>query len=488
VPALLGLRNHRLVKKGKTESRLLEKFTPDLTIIPSLGTRIKNRPGFFIFLMLAAGLLLATQAGKVDIEGDMMKMEAKGLESIELQDRMVEEFGMSPDAMSITMTDLEKMRPLNNRIKKLASVKAVESLIPYYPSVKEQSKRKGLVDKFRGEIIPQKPEHSVDTALLIEEIYRLEDNLLEMSDLAFMAGMDRMVHKLSILTGRNEDGQKVAETVIDRLVAAIEENPESAEGLVYLQKAFVPSFKEKLIKMSNTEEIAIDMIPPFILDSFRSRDGKDYLMNVIPTQNPWNEEYRNVFTGQLETITDKATGMVLAANQMLEIASQDGIKAAAAALIAIFILLLIDFRNLKLSLVTLLPLLFAFLSLFGIMAITAIKFDFLNIIAVPLLIGIGIDNVVHFNHRYLLEGKGNMDLVIARIGRAVILTTITTIIGFGSFIPCIMRAMRSTGIVLSVAMALALLYSILLHPAVLIIITEKLKLNIKPWNFKRREK
>ncbi|MBA7480775.1 hypothetical protein ES707_16237 [subsurface metagenome] len=488
VPALLGFRNHRLVKKGKSESKLLEKFTPGFGIISSLGTKIKGRPALFIFLMLAAGILLATQAGKVDVEGNMMKMEAKGLESIELQDRMVEEFGMAPDVMSITMTDLDKMRPLGKRIKKLASVKAVESLIPYYPSVKEQFVRAGLVEKFKGEIAPQTPEDSVDTGLLIEEIYRLEDNLLEMSDLAFMAGMDRMFHKLNILTGRNEDGQKVAETVIDRLIASIEENPESAEGLVYFQRAFVPSFKEKLINMANTEQIIPDMIPPFILDSFRSRDGKNYLMNVIPTQNPWDEEYRKVFTGQLETITDKATGMVLAANQMLEIVNQDGIKAAIAALIAIFILLIIDFRNIKLSLVTLLPLLLAFVSLFGIMAIARIKFDFINIIAVPLLIGIGIDDVVHFNHRYLLEGKGNMDRVVAKIGRAVLLTTITTIIGFGSFIPSIMRAMRSTGIVLSIAMALAFLYSILLHPAVLIVLTEKLKLNIKPWNVKRRDK
>ena len=239
VPALLGFRNHRLEKNGKSESKLLEKFTPGFSIISSLGTKIKGRPALFLFLMLAAGLLFATQAGKVEVEGNMMKMEAKGLESIELQDRMVEEFGMAPDVMSITMTDLDKMRPLGKRIKKLASVKAVESLIPYYPSVKEQFVRAGLVEKFKGEIAPQSPEDSVDTGLLIEEIYRLEDNLLEMSDLAFMAGMDRMFHKLNILTGRIEEGQKVAETVIDRLIAAIEENPESAEGLAYFQRAFV---------------------------------------------------------------------------------------------------------------------------------------------------------------------------------------------------------------------------------------------------------
>ncbi len=488
VPALLGFRNYRLSKKGKAESKLLKKLTPGFRIIPSIGVKIKNYPAFCALMMLAVGMLLASQAGKVEIEGNMMNMEAKGLESIELQDRMVEEFGMAPDVMSITMMDLDEMRSLGKRIKKLASVKAVESLTPYYPSVEEQSERAGLAEKFEAQVASQKPKGSVDRESLIEEIYRLEDNLLEMSDLAFMAGMDRMFRKLNILTGRNEEGEKVAETVIDRLIASIKENPETAAGLINFQKAFVPLLKEKLINMANTEEISLDMIPPFIRDSYRSKDGKDFLMNVIPTQNPWDEEYRKVFTGQLETITDKATGMVLAANQMIEIASQDGIKAAIAALISIFILLIIDFRNIKLSIVTLFPLLLSFASLFGIMALAHIKFDFINIIAVPLLIGIGIDDVVHFNHRYLLEGKGNMDRVVAKIGRAVLLTTITTIIGFGSFIPSIMRAMRSTGIVLSIAMALAFLYSILFHPAVLIILTEKLGLNIKPWNFKRREK
>ena len=189
----------------------------------------------------------------------------------------------------------------------------------------------------------------------------------------------------------------------------------------------------------------------------------------------------------METITDNATGMILAADQMVEIAGQDSIKAAIAALIAIFILLLIDFRNIKLSLLTLSPLLLSFLSLFGIMALAGIKFDFVNFIAIPLLIGIGIDDAVHFNHRYLLEGRRNMDRVIAKTGRAVLLTSVTTIIGFGSFIPSIMRAMRSTGIVLSIAMALAFFFSILFHTSLLIIITEKLSWNIRPWNLKRRK-
>jgi len=147
----------------------------------------------------------------------------------------------------------------------------------------------------------------------------------------------------------------------------------------------------------------------------------------------------------------------------------------------IFLLLLFDFRNLKLSFVTLFPLVLSFASLFGIMAIAGIKFDFVNIIAVPLLIGIGIDDAVHINHRYLLEGYGKIDRVVEKTGKAVFLTSLTTVIGFASFIASIMRAMRSTGIVLSNAMALAFFFSILFHPSMLFFMRERLNLNIMPW-------
>ncbi len=80
-----------------------------------------------------------------------------------------------------------------------------------------------------------------------------------------------------------------------------------------------------------------------------------------------------------------------------------------------------------------------------------------------------------------------MNLAISETGTAVALTTITTMIGFSSFIPSIMRAMRSTGIVLTLAMALAFVYSVFLHPAVLILVSEKLGWNLNPRFFKKEE-
>ena len=233
--------------------------------------------------------------------------------------------------------------------------------------------------------------------------------------------------------------------------------------------------------MADTRLITRDMLPAMISDAYISRDGGSYLMTINPTANPWEGDFRHAFRTQVATVTDRGTGMILAADELTRMATVDGVRSSILAIIAVFIILLADFRNLKLTLLTFIPLLCSIISLFGIMGLTGIKFDFVNIIAIPLLIGIGIDDAVHISHRYRMEGPGSLALTIERTGTAVLLTTITTVIGFASFIPSIMRAMRSTGIVLSVAMTLAFIYSVMLHPALLYLVRERLGARFMAW-------
>ena len=485
VPALLGFRHHFMSRRGRSDLRPMHGLGLRYGFMQGLGEKIMRLPGLFAIIPLCCAVILAVQAPKVSVEGNLMNMEAKGLESIKLQDVMVEEFGMAPDVMSVIGNDLENMRLMEDQIEDLASVKRVESLLPFYPSEQEQAARIPEINAFRSQLQSAHAKAEVEPLELLEEMYRLEDNLLEMSDLAYLAGMDTLLNRLNRLTGRNAEGQKVEDTNLDGIIGRLEADREGAgKGLLDLQQNLVPLLGDRLITMSGTDPVKLNMIPQLVLDSYRSKDGNTYLINIIPTQNPWELEYRTVLTDQLATVTDRATGLILVADQMTQIARVDGLRAAVAALIVIFLLLLIDFINFKLSVLTLVPLVLSMASLLGIMALAGIKFDFINIIAIPLLIGIGIDDAVHINHRYLIEGKGRMNRVVARTGRAVLLTSLTTIIGFASFIPSIMRAMRSTGIVLSIAMGLAFLFSILLYPSVLLIVAEKLNGSVYPW--KRR--
>ncbi|MDX9802209.1 MAG: MMPL family transporter [Spirochaetia bacterium] len=488
IPPLLALRHQRLIKKGKADTVHSGKVKIRSNLASGLGKMVVRRPGLYVILLFIAGISLATQAGKVRIEDNMMNMEAKGLKSIELQGTLVDEFDMAVDGLQILSTNLDEISPLVDKLKSLDSVKTAEAVSLFLPSESEYSERLPLTDELKKILSSVEEPQNVDADILKDELYRLEMNLVEMGDMAYLGQMSRLGNELNRLTSLDENGVKTGESVFDRITDTLEDTSEGNQvALGKFQKIMRPHLLERLNDMANTEKITQGALSDTIKDTFISRDGKSYLISISPRQNPWEGDFREILTTQVSSVTNRATGMILAANQMNDAARIDGLFATRIAVIVVFLLLLLDFRNLKLAAITFIPLVMSFAGLFGIMALTGIKFDFLNIISIPLLIGIGVDNAVHINHRYLIEGKGNMAKVIGATGTAVFLATLTTIIGFGSFIPSIMRAMRGTGIVLVIAMTLAFINSVLLHPAILIFVREKAHWSIKPWGSEEKE-
>ncbi len=483
VPPLLALRQRGLVKKGRQDK--LEGGKTRASVTGGLGRFVARRPGVTSIVLLAAGVLIATQAGKVGIEDNLMNLEAKGLTSIELQDTMVEEFGMAPDSLFIISDNLDEVSSLTEQLEDLESVKSVEAVSLWQPTEDEAAARRPLVRQFAMNIENLPDYVTPDSWEFLDEFFRLESNLIEMGDMAYLGQMDRLTNTLNRLTGLNDEGRKVGESIFDRISIGVESGGE--EGLEVFQSAIRPLLAERLKAMSNSEDIRTHELPSMARDSYISKDGESYLINIVPRQNPWKGEFREVFTSQISSVTPRGTGMILVADQLNDMATRDGARATIISLIIVFLILLADFRNIKLSIMTFIPLIMAIVSLLGLMSLFNIKFDFLNIISIPLLIGIGIDYAIHINHRYRNEGPGQMERVIARTGTAILLTTITTVIGFASFIPSIMRAMRGTGIVLSLAMILTFIYSVLLHPALLILVKEKLKLSFDPWSRKNKK-
>jgi len=484
IPPLLAYREYRRVKKGKSENRIFSRIKIKSDAASGIGRLLVKAPVAIAVVMSLIVMAFSFRAGRVDIQDNILEMEAKGLESVKLNDEMVEEFNMAPDGLYIVTSDLEEVKELTGKLKDLSSVKSVDSLADYFITDKEYWERASFIEQYTNHLENSPLDNTIDSNALLEELYRLETNLIELGDLSYLGNMDRLVNVLGKVTGIDKDGVKAEETSFDRLFTVLESENESANALTELQSDIFSILNKKIARMAGLDKITLDMLPDNIRSSLISKDGSSYLISINPTQNPWEGGFRNIFTSQVNSVTDKGTGMILAADQLTIMAEEDGRRASVLALLVVFIILVADFRNIKLAVITMLPLLASFITLFGIMAVTGIKFDFVNIIVVPLLIGIGIDDAVHINHRYLHEGKGSMSRVIARTGTALLITTVTTVIGFASFIPSLMRAMKSTGIVLSLAMAIAFIYSVFLHPAVLIIVTEKLGWNIKPWRTK----
>ena len=121
------------------------------------------------------------------------------------------------------------------------------------------------------------------------------------------------------------------------------------------------------------------------------------------------------------------------------------------------------------------PLLFGMVWMVGFMGLAGIQLTLLNVIALPLIIGIGIDDGVHVLHRYRIEGPGAIDRVYRSTGKAIIITSLTTMLAFGSLVFATYRGFGSMGLALFIGVGMCLAATIAILPAILAILERQEK-------------
>jgi predicted RND superfamily exporter protein len=103
----------------------------------------------------------------------------------------------------------------------------------------------------------------------------------------------------------------------------------------------------------------------------------------------------------------------------------------------------------------------------GIIWCIGVKINFLNFIAIPITLGIGVDYSINMVHRWKIEGPGSLPMIVRETGGAVILCSLTTILGYLALLQSVNPAVRSFGLVAVVGELACLLSVIVVLPAVL---------------------
>jgi len=417
-----------------------------------------------IFLLLTG--FLFNRALNMSVDYNYLNMEPVGLESIKLQEELIEAFDLSSDFVMFTTDNLDDARELTRRAREMETTGWVESISDYLPDsdgLEEQYRflqdlRRNLESR---EIRKQMSSH--DVKMYHKELERLEANIIELQDLAFLGGQDKVYDKAIKLVG--EAGDSVARGNITQFINALDTGLTKIE-LTYFQQQFSTAFKSTIIEMANTEPLTLDNLPSEIKNRFTGKSGNIFIINVYPEKNIWEDSrflYR--FTDEATELSEKATGLPPIFVELMDIMSKDGKKATYFAIIAVFFVLLIDFRSLKYALVGMVPLIFGAIWMTGLMEILGLKFTMMNILAVPLIIGIGIDDGVHILHRWKMEK--NLDIVYRSTGKAILLTSLTTMLGFGSLWFATYRGLGSMGIALFIGVGTCFLATLFIIPAIL---------------------
>src|SRR5690606_36526569 len=136
-----------------------------------------------------------------------------------------------------------------------------------------------------------------------------------------------------------------------------------------------------------------------LVDRFRSPAGR-HVLRVYGKGNLWDMDSLAQFVRQVRSVDGHITGHPLQAYEASHEMYESYQQAALYALVAIFALLYLDFQNVRHSLLAMLPVSLGLLQLFGLLGALGQPLNPANMIVLPLILGIGVDNGVHVLHGY----------------------------------------------------------------------------------------
>jgi predicted RND superfamily exporter protein len=103
----------------------------------------------------------------------------------------------------------------------------------------------------------------------------------------------------------------------------------------------------------------------------------------------------------------------------------------------------------------------------AIMAALGIRLNIFNMVVLPTVLGIGIDNGIHIYHRFCEEGRHHVRHVIRTTGGAAFLTTLTTMLGFAGTLTASNQGLQSLGLVACIGLFACMISSLTVFPALL---------------------
>ena len=185
-------------------------------------------------------------------------------------------------------------------------------------------------------------------------------------------------------------------------------------------------------------------------------------------------EARLLEVGGLDKGQAKFTGMLVMYNNVLQSLFTSQILTLGAVFGVILLMFWLLFRSLALALIALAPNLLAAGLVLGIMGMAGIPLDIMTITIAAIVVGIGVDNCIHYVHRFQREFPRDRNYLAAMyrchgsIGRAMYYTSLTLVIGFSTLTLSNFNPSLYFGVLTVIALGAAVLGALLLLPRLLL--------------------
>lgn len=421
-----------------------------------------NRPALVVGVTLGTAALALTQLPKVYFDYNLLNMQSKGLPAVVFEHKLIQSSSKSVLYAAVLAHSREEALQLEEQIRKLPSVAEVDSMAPVIATPVENKipliqEIKEIAARLR---FPPPSSTPTDPDALDETLFFTENYLqIALKEVR-----------------RTESAQNALQSELETLLAAIRQlraklhelpTPLAAQKLAGYEHAL---FNEIRATFTMLETQTIDSgiraedLPEALRRRFIGRSGM-FLLQVYPKGDVWERSHQEQFIKELRSVDPGVTGTPIQLYEYTTVLKESYEKAALYALAAIALLVFLHFRSVGKVVLALLPVGIGTIWMAGLMGWFRIPFNPANVMTLPLVIGIGVTNGIHILNRFAEER--NPSILAKSTGKAVLVSGLTTVAGFGSLMQAEHQGIASLGIVMVLGVSGCMIAALTFLPALL---------------------
>lgn len=396
-------------------------------------------------LLLAGSAVIATQ---VRFDFNSLNLQNPDSEPVRTLVSLHADGTITPYALTISVPDLAAADQASATLRAIPEVGRVKTLRDFIP--KDQALRLAMIDEANLLLGPVLLIRTTRPSLTAGErataMSRLSDNADRLAtnavDVSF-EGLAKALDNLSTLPAAIERVRRLEELVVADFI----------DSLALLKDAL------------SAEAISLDRLPRELV-ARETGEGGSLRVVALPRDDLRDFEALGAFVRAVHAVFPAATGRPALEAGVGEIVVDAFRQAFLTAAIAIFLILVIALRSAADALLVMVPLLLAASLTAAAMVVLAIPLNVANVIVLPLLLGMGVDNGLHIVGRFR-ETASVAEVYRSTTPRAVITSALTTLLSFVALAFADHRGMAGMGLLLAIAIGFLLLATLFVLPALL---------------------
>lgn len=455
-----------LARRAGTGIAAVKKEPPGFRALTNF---VRRFPLPLLVLGVACGVAGAVGLPRIGFDSRYFDFLPAHTESAQALTLLEQDPLMSPVYANVSAPDVEKARVMTAKLRALpevAGVQAATDLLPPLDEPRLTALREGLAALGRTPDFAKLAAHKTTPEQLAPKVKAVAEALEE------------------VRFGLAQGGQPTAD--VEAALAAFKALQQRLTTLDEAGKARLADVEPKLAGLlkravGTAEAVAKrghyvgSDLPPLFQERFVAHADGALAMYVIPAGSAWKSETASEFRRAVAAIDPDVSGLAVNINIHETMIITGFRRAAGLTAVLIFLIVLAQLRSLRDTVLALIPTALGWLWMLGLMAVIGLNFNVANIVALPLVIGIGTAFGVHLMHRAqesakVHGGKARLDDLVRSTGGAVVLSAMTTIASFAALMLSEYGGMKLFGLAMVLGITACLLASLIVLPALLAVL------------------